>query len=95
LQLAEKAQSLNPGELTVLDTLGWVHFRKGDYKKAVELIAKVQQGSPASPIVNYHLGMAQYKSGNRALARESLKKSIGGNERFIGREEAEKTLKTL
>jgi hypothetical protein len=39
--------------------------------------------------------MVQYKSGKISEAKESLKKSLASGEHFSGRDEAEKTVKTL
>ena len=58
LTLARKAQSLNPENPSMFDTLGWVHYRLGDMKQAVEWLAKAQAGRPQNPVINYHLGMA-------------------------------------
>jgi tetratricopeptide (TPR) repeat protein len=95
LSLARKALAQNPSEHAVEDTLGWIYYKKGDFKQALEFLGKVQDAAPGNPLINFHVGMAQYKAGNRDKARESLKKSLAGNETFPGREEAEKTLKVL
>ncbi len=95
LSMAQKAITLNPTDHTVEDTLGWVYYKKGDFKQALEYLGKVQAAAPGNPLINFHVGMAQYKAGNRDKARESLKKSLAGKETFPGREEAEKTLKVL
>ena len=92
---AQQALALRPGDPTVLDTLGWVHFRKGDTAMALDLLKKAQNKAPESPLLNYHLGMAHSRSGQTEQARVALKKSLAGKGGFPGRDEAEKTLSTL
>jgi Flp pilus assembly protein TadD len=95
LSLAQKAQTLNSEELTIFDTLGWIYYKKGDFKRAIELLGKVQTTASGSAVVNYHLGMAQYKAGKFPEAKATIKKALASNEKFTGRDEAEKVIKTL
>jgi Flp pilus assembly protein TadD len=94
LALAQRFQaSENP---FYLDTLGWLHYRKGDYSLAVVFIAKALENRPDNAQLNFHLGMAQYKAGNAAEARRFLEKAValGTNEPEIV-SEAQTVLKTL
>jgi Flp pilus assembly protein TadD len=93
--LAEQARTLNPRELTVQDTLGWLYYKKGDTAKALELLKPVQAKAPESSVINYHLGMAMYKAGTKQEAKDLLKKSLSRNDSFPGRAEAERTLAKL
>ncbi|HUI66724.1 MAG TPA: tetratricopeptide repeat protein [Nitrospirota bacterium] len=95
LALAEKARSLNPDNPTVLDTLGWVHYRKGDMQQAVELLKKAQDGSAGNPIINYHLGMAYNRLGNPEKAKQFLQTALVSKVAFPGRDEAEKTMAAI
>ena len=92
ITLAEQARTLNPRELTVQDTLGWLYLKKGDTAKALEVLKPVQAKAPEASVINYHFGMALYKSGNAQEAKDFLKKALSRNDRFPGREEAERTL---
>jgi len=92
LNLAEKARALNPAELTVQDTLGWLNYRKGNTAKAVELLSRVQAKAPEASVVNYHLGMALYKAGRLPDAKQSLSKALARKDEFAGRDEAARTL---
>jgi tetratricopeptide (TPR) repeat protein len=92
LTLARKAQSLNPENPALSDTLGWVHYRLGNMKQAVEWLTKAQAGMPQNPVINYHLGMAYHKSGNDGKAKEYLQMALGSKAGFPGRDEAQKTL---
>lgn len=90
LGLAEKARTLNPENAAVLDTTGWIHYRRGEYDKAVASLTAAQAKDSGSAIINFHLGMAQYKAGNAAKAKEHLKLALAAKTGFPGKEEAEK-----
>jgi tetratricopeptide (TPR) repeat protein len=92
LTLARKAQSLNPENPSLLDTLGWVHYRLGDMKQAVEWLAKAQAAMPQNPVVNYHLGMAHHRAGNAEKAKEYLQTALASRADFPGRDETQKIL---
>lgn len=96
LSLAQRFQ--NSDNPFFLDTLGWVHYRKGDYSLAVVFITKALENRPEHPQINFHLGMAHFKAGNSADARRYLEKAIalgdsGGGGEFVA--EANAILKTL
>jgi tetratricopeptide (TPR) repeat protein len=95
LGLAKQALSLRPNQPGILDTLGWVHYRLGDYNQARDLLQKALAGAPDSPMRNYHMGMVLYKSGQTNEARAKLKKALESDEDFYGRDDAEKTLEKL
>jgi tetratricopeptide (TPR) repeat protein len=65
LTLAKRTRELRPGEPAVLDTLGWIYYQMEDLNQAIEFVEKALAGQPESPIFNYHMGMALYKSGRR------------------------------
>jgi thioredoxin-like negative regulator of GroEL len=51
--------------------------------------------APDTAIFNYHIGMVLYKGGENDAARERLEKALEGDQDFLGRDEAERTLKEL
>ena len=59
--MASKAQKLKPDDPYILDTLGWVLFKQGKYKKAVYWLEKAQALEPELSIVAQHLAEAQRK----------------------------------
>jgi len=78
LQIAQRFQnSENP---FYLDTLGWLHYRKGDFSLAVVFLTKAVEGRPDNADINFHLGMAYYKSGNSQDARRYLEKAVASGE---------------
>jgi tetratricopeptide (TPR) repeat protein len=92
LVLAEKAKSINPDNPNIFDTLGWIHYRKGDVNQALDWLAKAQVNAPGNPVFNYHLGMAYYRSGNPKKAKEYLQLALSTRVSFPGKDEAEKAI---
>lgn len=62
----------------MLDTLGWVHLKRGDSEQAVELLELALAGNPQSPSIRYHLGVALRQAGQKERAREELEAAIEG-----------------
>ena len=85
-------QSSNPG---FLDTIGWIYYKTGEYKKAVPILEKVVEKTKNIPIFQYHLGMAYFKIGNKDAAKTHLSKALEGSKKFQGREEAEQVIKNM
>ena len=95
LDWARKAQAEAPQEPSIQDTLGWIYYKKGDLKKAEELIGPLQEKAKDNPSIAYHLGMIYSKTGKRDQAREYLGKAVAVKEDFIGKDEAASDLKQL
>lgn len=85
-------QSQNPAHL---DTVGWVHYRRGNYEAATPMLEKAVSAAPDSPLLRYHAGMAQFKLGNRIAAREHLLKATSTESEFFGKREAVAVLESL
>jgi predicted Zn-dependent protease len=75
-----------------LDTLGWVRFKMGQKEEALRLMRDAVAKSPSLPVLNYHLGMVLYQSGQKAKARVYLSEALKGTQPFHGRQEAERML---
>jgi tetratricopeptide (TPR) repeat protein len=95
IRLAQNALKQRPGDAFILDTLGWAHYRLGNYNQASGLFEQALVKVPDSPILNYHMGMVLYKSVRLIEAKERLQKALDQKEDFYGRAEAEKTLNVL
>ena len=78
-----------------LDTLGWVHYRLGNSKDAVEILERAVRSGPSIPAVHYHLGMAYLATKQTDLAREQLKKATTGDPKYTGVEDARAALAKL
>ncbi len=75
-----------------IDTLGWVRFKMGQQEEAIRLMKDAVAKSPDISVLNYHLGMAFFQSGQRAEARTYLSKALKSSDSFAGRREAEQAL---
>ncbi|MBW2698120.1 MAG: tetratricopeptide repeat protein [Deltaproteobacteria bacterium] len=59
-----------------LDTLGYVHLRKGDAEQAVSVLGKALEERPDSPSIEYRLGVALAATGDKERARAVLTKAL-------------------
>jgi tetratricopeptide (TPR) repeat protein len=75
IEIALKAEPKNP---SYLDTMGWILYKRGDYKQALEYILQAIENGEVSATVYEHLGDVYQKLGNNAEAekfwREALRK---------------------
>ena len=69
LDLLQKATVLSPHSGEIIDSLGWVNFRLGHYKTAVEELELAASLDPADPEVNDHLGDAYWRTGRKLEAK--------------------------
>lgn len=82
LEYALKAAQLAPKDASILDTLGWVYFKRNDFIKAIENLKSAVELVPNSPTIRYHLGMAHYKNNDLNNALNEFKNSLTISERF-------------
>lgn len=59
--LVRRALEITPDDGYVMDTLGWVLYKKGDIKKAVTVLEKAFELKKTESIIAEHLGDAYYK----------------------------------
>ncbi len=79
LKYAQQVKEMAPDNQGVDDTIGWIMYRKGLYRAAVEYLEKAAQGGD-DPVIGYHLGMAYLKTGDsrgEPVLRAALKKAPG------------------
>jgi tetratricopeptide (TPR) repeat protein len=88
LTMAQQVNSRFPDNPLIMDTLGWICYRKGDYQKAAQLLERSAQKMGANPLIRYHAGMALYRSGKADQARAHLRFAAESRESFPGKEEA-------
>jgi Flp pilus assembly protein TadD len=65
MAMVEKAVGLNPRSGAMVDSLGWAHYRLGDYAKAVEVLEEAIELEAGDPEINNHLGDAYWRVGRR------------------------------
>ncbi|MFN3744074.1 MAG: tetratricopeptide repeat protein [Hyphomicrobiaceae bacterium] len=64
-----KAVRLRPDDGHIVDSLGWAHYRLGNFKEAVRYLERAVELMPQDPILNDHLGDAYWRVGRRREAR--------------------------
>ena len=69
LSMISKAVSLRPDDGYIVDSLGWVYFKLGEYNRAVDPLENAVELLPEDPTVNDHLGDAYWKVGRKHEAR--------------------------
>jgi tetratricopeptide (TPR) repeat protein len=82
LQLIEKANQLSPDDPYILDSLGWVHFRMGDLKRAREVLERAYNAKPEAEVA-IHLAEVLWAAGDQDGARKLLREVLAqepGNE---------------
>ncbi|MDP2322942.1 MAG: tetratricopeptide repeat protein, partial [Gammaproteobacteria bacterium] len=80
----------------MLDTLGWAHYRAGQFAEAVSVLERVVAKVGDFPVFRYHLGMAYFATGNSVGAKQELTKAtekVEGD--YPGLAEARATLEKL
>ena len=61
LKLIEKAVAKKPDDGYIVDSLGWAHYRLGNYKEAVRYLERAVELRPEDPVLNDHLGDAFWR----------------------------------
>lgn len=74
-QLALKAYALQKDDAFIIDTLGWVYYKKGEYAKALNYIEKAHEISPDVGVIAEHLGDVYLKLRKDDKARNAYLKA--------------------
>jgi tetratricopeptide (TPR) repeat protein len=68
MQMIQTAVDLRPNDGYIVDSLGWAHYRLGDYQAAVETLEQAIQLRPEDSTINDHLGDAYWQVGRKLEA---------------------------
>ena len=68
-ELISRALALEPGEPAILDSMGWVLYRQGNYEEALDYLTRAYAAFP-DPEVAAHLGEVLWVSGDTENALE-------------------------
>jgi tetratricopeptide (TPR) repeat protein len=69
LAMVERAARARPRSGAIVDSLGWAHYRLGNYAEAVRHLERAVELEPADPTINDHLGDAYWRVGRRTEAQ--------------------------
>ena len=67
--MLRRAVELSPNDGFIVDSLGWAHYRLGDYQEAVVHLERAVELQPGDPVLNDHLGDAYWRAGRFREAR--------------------------
>ncbi len=76
MQLIERAVAVKPDDGYIVDSLGWAHFKRGNYAEAVRYLERAVELRPDDPVLNDHLGDALWKVGREREARFQWDQSL-------------------
>ncbi|GAN00240.1 TPR domain protein [alpha proteobacterium U9-1i] len=76
LSLIESAVAQRPNTGVIVDSLGWAHFRLGDFEQAVAHLERAVELEPANAIIVDHLGDAYWRAGRRIEARFQWQRAL-------------------
>ena len=68
-KMLRRAVSLRPEDGFIVDSLGWAHFRLGDYDEAVRELERAVNLKASDPTINDHLGDAYWRSDRKLEAQ--------------------------
>jgi tetratricopeptide (TPR) repeat protein len=75
LKLITRALEISPNDPFIMDSMGWIKFRLGDYAAAVQYLEKAYRVRPEADIAA-HLGEVLWVAGQPEAAKEYLKKGL-------------------
>jgi putative PEP-CTERM system TPR-repeat lipoprotein len=92
---AERALKLAPNHASLQDTLGWILVEQGELARGLELLRKARGTSAPSPTMQYHLGVALARFGDKAGAKKELEQALKSGKSFPEAESAKALLQNL
>ncbi len=74
--MIERAVEQRPQDGYIVDSLGWVLYRLGDFEGAVKHLGRAVELRPVDPIINDHYGDALWMVGRRTEAEFQWRRSL-------------------
>ncbi len=68
-KMLRRAVALRPEDGYIVDSLGWAHFKLGEYDEAVKELERAITLKPSDPTINDHLGDAYWRTGRKLEAQ--------------------------
>ena len=73
-----EAYEKDPNDGVIMDSLGWVYFKTGDYQNAIVYLEKASELNPQNAIISDHLGDAYWYGGRKNEAVFLWKQALTG-----------------
>jgi tetratricopeptide (TPR) repeat protein len=80
LELIRQAAEIEPGDGYIADSLGWVHYKLGNFEMAVENLENAVELLPYDPTINDHLGDAYWRVGRQKEAQFQWRRALNNME---------------
>ncbi len=93
LRLAMTAKQELPNNPNIIDTLGWVHYKRKSFSLARNEFAQAVEKDEKNPILRYHLALALYGEEKRAEAIKEMQKVVASKQDFKEKSVAQGLLK--
>lgn len=95
VSLAERAYKLAPTGAAIQDTYGWALTMNGQAKKALPILLSAVKEAPQAGTLQYHLAVAQARSGDTAGAKTTLQALLKSGASFPAKADAQKLYRDL
>jgi len=94
--LITRAIKIKPDDGYITDSLGWLHYKKGNYDTALQFLQKAATLVPDDPIILEHLGDAYMKMNTPDKALKYYRRSLSKrkNNKSVINEKIEKIIKS-
>lgn len=93
--LAQQALAMAPGDVAIVDTLGWALARAGRYDEAIRHLRDARLRAPQDAEIRWHLGFALARQGRADEARAELQAALQDGALSAWTNEARELLKKL
>ncbi len=92
-KLISRALELKPNDGFYLDSLGWVHYQRGEFDKAAPLFEQAIKLEPKEGVIYEHLGDVKKSKGDKKAAHDLYEKALQGSLEDKDKERIEGKLK--
>jgi len=75
--MIERALAMRPDDGNIVDSMGWVLFRRGDIPGAILWLERAVELEPRNSTINDHLGDAYWTAGRQQEARFQWSRALG------------------
>ena len=76
LKIIKQAVKEKPKNGSFVDSLGWAHYRLGNYATALKVLERASQLEPTDPVITDHLGDALWRMKREVEARYQWRKAL-------------------
>ena len=80
-KLIQQALALQPDDGYITDSLGWVYFKQGQYRKALAVLERATSLAPEDPVIMEHVADAHQRLGEKQKALEFYRRALERKEK--------------